>query len=164
MYNWEDSDLYMERKVQMKTKVFNGKSVQQWIEKHPLLEEIIQTEEVFWTNPEYASKDKGAASAVKDIQDAVKRLDRFAPYIAKVFPETAEKNGIIESPLISIPNMQEQMELNYGTAIDGKLLLKCDNDLPISGSIKARGGIYEVLKHAEKLALEHRLLTVIDDY
>ncbi len=148
----------------MKTKVFEGKSVRQWIEEHPLLKEIIQTEEVFWTNSDYAAKGTNSVSAAKDIQDAAKRLDRFAPYIAKVFPETAEKNGIIESPLISIPNMQEQMEQNYGTAIDGKLLLKCDNDLPISGSIKARGGIYEVLKHAEKLALEHRLLTKIDDY
>ncbi|EOG7630772.1 D-serine ammonia-lyase, partial [Vibrio cholerae] len=100
----------------------------------------------------------------EDIQDASQRLKRFAPYLAKAFPETAKTNGIIESEVVPISEMQSVLEREYDTQIQGRLLLKKDSHLPISGSIKARGGIYEVLTHAEKLAIEAGLLTESDDY
>jgi D-serine dehydratase len=39
-----------------------------------------------------------------------------------------------------------------------------DSHLPIAGSVKARGGIYEILKHTEDLALEKGLIKKDDSY
>lgn len=101
---------------------------------------------------------------MRDIDDAEARLKRFAPYIMKAFPETEKSDGIIESPLKEIPNMKSYLEETAGTKIHGRLFLKCDSDLPISGSVKARGGIYEVLKFAEKTAMDAGMLNEYDDY
>ncbi|WP_435234623.1 D-serine ammonia-lyase [Psychromonas sp. PT13] len=133
----------------------------------PLLKQLIQLKEVTWFNPNITSV-KEALPYVglnkNDIEDATERLNRFAPYLAKAFPETAVTGGIIESDVIDIPNMKSSLEQQYGTRISGRLMLKKDSHLPISGSIKARGGIYEVLSHAEKLAINAGLLTITDDY
>ncbi|MGG0445642.1 D-serine ammonia-lyase [Bacillus mycoides] len=136
-------------------------------EQYPLVNNLIATEEVFWVNPnmeKYETAIKNSPLNEEHVKDAEERLKRFAPYIAKVFPETKETDGIIESPLVKIASMKQSLEKSYGKPILGELLLKCDNGLPISGSIKARGGIYEVLKHAEQLALQHGMLTGKDDY
>ena len=135
--------------------------------KYPLVNKLIATEEVFWINPnieKYERAIKDSPLNEENVKDAEERLKRFAPYIAKVFPETKGTNDIIESPLVKISSMKEALETNYKQPILGELLLKCDSHLPISGSIKARGGIYEVLKHAEQLALQHVMLTEEDDY
>ncbi|RBW68619.1 D-serine ammonia-lyase [Bacillus taeanensis] len=136
-------------------------------EYYPLLEKLISLDELLWLNPSLEPFKTGINKcplSQKDVNDAEERLKRFAPYIAKVFPETEKTNGIIESPLAEIPAMKQSLEQTYNQPIFGELLLKCDSHLPISGSIKARGGIYEVLKHAEQLALKHKLLTTEDDY
>ncbi|MBG9714741.1 D-serine ammonia-lyase [Bacillus cereus] len=134
---------------------------------YPLVNKLIATEEVFWINPnieKYETAIKDSPLNEENVKDAEERLKRFAPYIAKVFPETKGTNGIIESPLVKIPSMKEALERKYEQPILGELLLKCDSHLPISGSIKARGGIYEVLKHAEQLALQHGMVTEEDNY
>jgi D-serine dehydratase len=148
-------------------KIGKGKDIQTWLKQYPLLNKLISTEEVFWLNPNLKKFDAASLTSpltFEDIRDAEERLKRFAPYIAKVFPETRKTHGIIESPLVRIPSMKKSLEQHYQHPIDGELWLKCDSHLPISGSIKARGGIYEVLKHAEELALQHQLLTIQDDY
>jgi len=96
---------------------------------------------------------------LKDIEDADTRLHRFAPLLSSLFPELKENNGLIESELIAIPQMQQTVFPD----LTGKLMIKADHALPVAGSIKARGGIHEVLCHCEALALEHGLLNNIDD-
>ncbi|MGN7296039.1 D-serine ammonia-lyase [Ferdinandcohnia sp. SAFN-114] len=144
-----------------------GKTIDEWIQTYPLLEKLLLTEEVFWNNPKYIDFERAiqhVSLGIEDVRDAEERLKRFSSYLASAFPETREMNGIIESPLKEIPVMQRSLESLFTEKIEGKLLLKCDSHLPISGSIKARGGIYEVLKHAEDLALDNNLLSTDDDY
>ena len=155
----------MRRTIKVKEIEFGD--LQTWRENYPLLNKLISMNEILWLNPKlekFKTGIKKSPLTQVDVKDADERLKRFAPYIAKVFPETKKKNGIIESPLVRIPSMKQSLEQNYRQPILGELLLKCDSHLPISGSIKARGGIYEVLKHAEDLALQHQLLTIQDDY
>ncbi|EIF2258881.1 D-serine ammonia-lyase [Vibrio cholerae] len=142
-------------------------NIEQLTEQYPLVKELIELKEVSWFNPSITRLEEGLSYVglgSEDIQDASQRLKRFAPYLAKAFPETAKTNGIIESEVVPISEMQSELEREYDTPIQGRLLLKKDSHLPISGSIKARGGIYEVLTHAEKLAIEAGLLTESDDY
>ena len=135
--------------------------------KFPKISELIELKESSWFNPEITTFDEAIKDVGLDatnIKDASDRLKRFAPYLCKAFPETAVTNGIIESEIISIDNMKKALEEKFDTKITGKLLLKKDSHLPISGSIKARGGIYEVLFHAEDLAIKAGLLKPEDDY
>ncbi len=97
-----------------------------------------------------------------DIVDAGERLSRFAPLISKIFSDTRVAGGIIESPLITVPNLKEMISQKSGVDIKGRLFIKGDHALPIAGSVKARGGIYEVLHFAEALAVENGLLKKTD--
>ena len=131
------------------------------------VEKIAGKKEFVWINPneiDYLEYEKELPISDEELKDAEERLVRFAPFIKKVFPETAGTNGIIESPLEPIFNMQKELKEKYQVDIPGKLYLKMDSHLPVAGSIKARGGVYEVLKHAEELAMEAGMISIDDDY
>lgn len=133
----------------------------------PLVNDLVDLKEVVWFNPKVTTTDQGlpyVGLTQDDVIDAQARLQRFAPYLAKAFPETAVTKGIIESEVVDIPKIKVALEKRYNTSISGQLRLKKDSHLPISGSIKARGGIYEVLTHAEKLAINAGLLSTDDNY
>ncbi|MGL5457580.1 MAG: D-serine ammonia-lyase [Citrobacter telavivensis] len=142
-------------------------NIQKLIAQYPLVEDLVALRETTWFNPGTTSLAEGlpyVGLTEQDVKGAHARLARFAPYLAKAFPETAATGGIIESEVVAIPAMQQRLEKQYGQKISGEILLKKDSHLPISGSIKARGGIYEVLTHAEKLAREAGMLTPEEDY
>ena len=144
-----------------------GKTLESWCDSYPLIRELVALQETTWFNPGVAPvaqaiADVGLTSA--DVADASARLSRFASYLRLAFPETECSAGIIESDIVPMAHLQPLLGERYGQSLNGALWLKRDSHLPISGSIKARGGIYEVLKHAEDLALAGGLLTLNDDY
>lgn len=139
--------------------------ITKFVEREPVLKEVAEKKETVWIN-----KKKKTGEEVwnnfpfdeNDIKDAEDRLKRFAPLLMEYFDDTKSTNGIIESPLKKIPNMEKV--LKEKTSLEGNLYLKMDSHLAVAGSIKARGGIYEVLYHAEKLAMDAGMLKEDDDY
>ena len=144
-----------------------GRSAADWRNAIPLIDDLVALKELSWFNPGIAPTAQALADVGLDASDvaaASARLQRFAPWIARVFPETQSAGGLIESGIAALPALQAALCREAGIAPQGALWLKKDSHLPISGSIKARGGMYEVLAHAERLALAAGLLQEDDDY
>ena len=95
------------------------------------------------------------------IQQAAQKLGEFARLLVQLFPETKPGGGIIESPLYAAGALQHVM--SPSNLKRGHWFIKGDHELPIAGSIKARGGVYEVLLHAENLALQSGVLRAGDE-
>jgi D-serine dehydratase len=83
----------------------------------------------------------------EEIRDAEQRLDRFRPVLAALFP-AASWDGRIRSALLEYPRQPDLPPL----------LVKADHDLPMTGSVKARGGVYELLCRVEAVALAEGLV------
>ena len=86
------------------------------IKENPILDDISKEKEVVWINPkkvDYETSMKNSELTMADIDDAESRLERFAPFIMKCFPETKPRNGIIESELVAIPKMQKQIKRSF---------------------------------------------------
>ncbi|MCR5175499.1 MAG: D-serine ammonia-lyase [Anaerovibrio sp.] len=132
-----------------------------------LFTDIKNAIEVQWINMSKLPNDDAiirSSLTMSDIDSAEARLRRFSPFIKMVFPETVETNGIIESPLVEAPGLRAALNgVKIDAGIAGKLYLKLDSELPIAGSVKARGGIYEVLKHTEELAVKSGVLDSYED-
>lgn len=143
---------------------FTPKQLKEWQRRFPVLDQAMSLKPVFWQNPKLKTMEELPPLAVskEDMEQAAQLWVRFAPFLAKAFPETG--NGIIESPLRKIPEMKNALNSRSTAEVHGALYLKCDSELPIAGSVKARGGIFEVLQHAENLAMDAGLLAENDSY
>ena len=132
-----------------------------------ILQKVAAAEPCVWFSPNLRPAREALAAIPytrANVRDAAERLARFAPYIERCFPETAADGGLIESPLTEIPHMAAFLRETESPCLPGRMFLKRDSDLAVAGSVKARGGIYEVLKHAETLALKEGILHITDDY
>ena len=114
-----------------------------------------------WLNPqlrpaalalEVVAAEQGIG--VRDIEAADGLLRSWAPALARLFPELTADAGLIESPLLAFDHARA-----FGPEpLAGRCFVKADHALPVAGSIKARGGIFEVLTHATALATAHGLI------
>ena len=142
----------------------NSINYEQLCSDFPLIQKLQAGKSVFWMNENRKVDAPIAAVTLAEVLEAEARLKRFSSYLIVAFPETKKLNGIIESEIKEITAMKRLIEGRRAIHIEGRLMLKCDHSLPISGSIKARGGIYEVLRHAETLAITHGHLKETDNY
>ena len=131
-----------------------------------LTQRLQAREPLLWLNPARAPVRRALAEVaathvigLADIEAADALLRRWGPALVRLFPELAASGGVIESPLIELPDAHPVT----GVEIKGRSLIKADHALPVAGSIKARGGIYEVLAHAEQLAVKHGLIALGGD-
>lgn len=118
-----------------------------------LIAKLKSDKEFLWINPNFNKRAIYGEVSSKEINEANNLLLKFAPFFKSVFKELESTDGIIESPLITLNK--------FGIK---NLYLKEDNLLPIAGSVKARGGIFEILKYAETLAANANLIDVEKDY
>ena len=108
---------------------------------------LVRGETAVWLrDPGLGLTVDAAPLSTDEIAEARARFIRFEPVLRALFPDK-DWDGQIRSDLADYP-----MSSTPG------LLVKCDHALPMAGSVKARGGVYELLCYVEELALDRGLL------
>lgn len=88
------------------------------------------------------------------VDAAEERFRWFAPLFEELFPETRPVGGVIESALTKVNALSAALEDAFGRAVPRNLWVKRDDALAVSGSVKSRGGIHEVLETALTVATD----------
>lgn len=111
---------------------------------------VLRAEPACWVNPRRRPAtevlDTLEVSAA-DVAQARALWREAAPLLAALFPELRASAGRIDSPLVEVsPAVAAQLGAR------GRVLVKSDHALPVTGCIKARGGVFEVLWLALRVA------------
>ncbi|MEY9102783.1 D-serine ammonia-lyase [Sinorhizobium fredii] len=111
-------------------------------------EGVPESRPIWWRNTKYKS-DTGIENQSKvsmdDLNGAVKSWMRFNDVLAELFSDISIGNGA----------QSELIHLNCSEFPSGCVLVKADHKIKTTGSIKGRGGVYEVLSYAEDILQSH---------
>lgn len=113
-----------------------------------LISGITHQHEISWTRT--SDSRALAPDIIRAVDEAAARFNRFTPWVAEHF----SGNGIIESDIQPVPETQDYVARLMERDLPGELWVKRDDSLPISGSIKSRGGVHEVFRLAEEKQYE----------
>ncbi len=105
-----------------------------------------------WLNPNHRRCPGAVAEArwtMADIEAAERRFQASGKLLGSLFSDTCLDGDVIESVLQAVDWPAGQVQDTASPP--GHLWIKCDHQLPIAGSIKARGGLHEVIAFAEEL-------------
>lgn len=95
------------------------------LQQDAVLNQLRSATPVFWQNTKMASFKDAAADVgltQADVDAAMARLQRFAPYIQKVFPETQASNGIIESEFYRTERLRKVLGIEKGRCISKPIM------------------------------------------
>ncbi len=125
---------------------------------HPVTHDLLAGKPTLWLNPDVDDggiSDTSFAVDPKQVAVAEQNWQRLAPLLCHCFPELVATDGEIRSELHEARQLKHA--LGYSGPEFGRIFVKNDGDLPVAGSIKARGGVYEVFMYALALAKENGL-------
>jgi D-serine dehydratase len=126
----------------------------------PARDDVLAGRPALWLNPNLKAdgiSDPSLPVRYTQVAEAEANWRLLAPLLKTCFPELMASNGMIHSELIEAKSLRKP--LGYSGPKFGRVFVKADNNLPVAGSIKARGGVYEVFMYAKKMAESKGLLT-----